>query len=231
MGWLFFQTQYIQTIMNFDELSIGICWYNDPSIFRLLDSLPKSVEKIVVDGKFKLNPNPQELSDESLRLRLLDYDNIHLIDAPNLTEPEKRNQYLMDNDHKYQLNIDSDEYVIAADWGKFYNFILTLDSGIHHVFFEVDENGGTSTYPRLWVNPSEWEYVICHNIFRNRKLGKILKSGFSEGETCPGVLCGMNDNLRNERYLKEIIDYQTQMIAFEKPFRHKFQQGDLKDFE
>jgi len=215
----------------YDELSFGICYYNDPSILRLLDSLPKQAKKIVIDGRYSFNPNPQELSDESLRNAILSYDNVIMIDAPNLREDEKRQRYLTGNTSKYLFIIDSDEYVEVADWDKFYNFITTLDSGIHHVFFEVDENGGTSTYPRLWVNPSEWEYAHTHNIFRNRKLGKILKSGFSEGETCPGVLCGMNDNLRSSKYIKDTYDYQVKLIEYEKPFRHKFQQGDLRDFE
>ena len=216
--------------MTYDKLVFGICWYNDPSIFRLLDSIPKEYEKIIIDGKFKLNPNGKELSDESLREKVLEYPNVILIDAPNLSEPDKRQKYLTDNKHKYLLIIDSDEYVKYADWDKFYQFIETLESGIHHVFFEVDANGGTSTYPRLWVNPSEWEYSLCHNIFKNDKLGLILKSGFSEGKTIPGLLCGMGDELRSESYLKDTYDYQVEMIKYELPFRHAYRDGDMTPF-
>lgn len=214
----------------YDELCFGICFYNDPSIFRLLDSLPREAKKIVIDGKFAFNPNPQELSDESLRDRIKTYDNVMLIDAPNLSEPEKRQIYLSNNPHKYLMIIDSDEYVLAADWPRFYNFILTLDSGIHHVFFETDNNGGTSTYPRLWVNPRDWRYVHCHNIFKNEKLGLVLKSGFSDGETCPALLCGMGDELRSKEYLNDTYEYQVKLIEYEKPFRHKYRDGDLSIF-
>lgn len=215
----------------YDELVFGICFYNDPSIFRLLDSLPREAKKIIIDGKFKLNPNPQELSDYSIRDEIKQYDNVFLIDAPNLSEPEKRQKYLTNNEHKYLMIIDSDEYVLAADWDKFYNFIQTLDSGIHHIFFETDNNGGTSTYPRLWINPKEWEYVHCHNIFRNKKLGLILKSGFSDGETIPGLLCGMGDELRNEKYLKDTFDYQVSMMAYEKKYRQEYREGNMINFE
>jgi hypothetical protein len=212
------------------DIVFGICWYNDASIFRLLDSIPKEYEKIIIDGKFKLNPNKKELSDESLRLKVLEYDNVKLIDAPNLSEPEKRQKYLDNNNHKYLIIIDSDEYIKYADWERFYDFISKLESGIHHVFFEVDENGGTSTYPRLWVNPSDWKYAVCHNIFKNDKLGLILKSGFSDGETCPGLLCGMDDKLRTEEYVKNTYDYQVEMIKFEKPYREKYRKGDMTPF-
>ena len=216
--------------LTYDELVFGICWYNDPSILRLLDSLPSEAEKIIIDGKFKFNPNPQELSDHSLREAVLNYPNVRLIDAPNLLEPDKRQIYLTDNLKKYLMIIDSDEYVLVADWNKFYDFITTLDSGIHHIFFEVDANGGSTTYPRLWVNPSDWKYVKTHNIFKNEKLGLILKSGFSDGETCPGLLCSMGDDLRSSEYLKDVYDYQVEMIKYELPFRHAYRDGDMSPF-
>ena len=216
----------------YDELVFGICFYNDASIIRLLDSLPREVKKIVIDGKFKLNPNSKELSDESLRDMIKQYDNIFLIDAPNLSEPEKRQKYLTNNEHKYLIIIDSDEYVINADWDKFYNKIQELDEGIHHIFFQTDNNGGVSTYPRLWVNPKDWKYVKCHNIFKNDTLGLILKSGFSDGETINEDLlfCGFDDNMRNPEHLKDTYEYQVEMMKYEKPFREKYRKGDMSDF-
>lgn len=214
----------------YDELVFGICFYNDPSILRLLSSLPKEIKKIVIDGKFKFNPNANELSDEALRESILKYDNVELIDAANLLEPDKRQKYLTNNEYKYLFIIDSDEYVLAADWDRFYDYILTLESGIHDIFFETDNNGGTSSYPRLWVNPKEWKYVKTHNIFKNDNVG-IFKSGNTGGKQCPAILCGMGDDLRSEAYLKDTFDYQVKMIEYELPFRHKFRDGDMKDFE
>ncbi len=207
---------------NFDELSFGICFYNDPSITRLLDSLPKQAQKIIIDGRFAKNPNSQELSDESLRDKIKSYDNVTLIDAPNLEEPEKRNMYLIQNTHKYQINIDSDEYIISADWDKFFDCVKNIDSGIHHILFKTDSGGGTSQYPRLWVNPSHWKYVICHNIFKNNVTGEMIKSGFNHGEIILGILCGFGDELRSQEYLKDTFDYQVKMIEFETPYREKF---------
>jgi len=214
----------------YDKLCFGICFYNDPSVLRLLDSLPEQVEKIIIDGKFKFNPNSQELSDRSLREAILNYKNVRLIDAPNLMEHDKRQLYCTDNDKKYLFIIDSDEYVMAADWDRFYEYIQTLDNGIHDIFFEVDANGGTSSYPRLWVNPSQWSYSHTHNIFKNPPLG-VFKSGDTKGTQCPGVLCGMGDELRSPEYLKDVYEYQVKMIEYEKPFRHKYRDGDMSPFE
>lgn len=215
----------------YDELVFGISWYNDSGILRTLDSLPREAKKIIIDGKYKFNPNPQELSDRNLRESVLNYNNVVLIDAPNLMEHDKRQLYL-DTKEKYLIIIDSDEYVISADWDKFYDKIQELDSGIHHVFFKTDNSGGATTYPRLWVNPKEWKYSKCHNIFKNEKLGLILKSGFSDGETISEELlfCGMDDTLRNSEYLKDTYDYQVEMMKYEKPLREKYRMGDMSEF-
>ena len=215
-----------------EKLVFGISFYNDPSILRLLDSLPSEAEKIIIDGKYKLNPNKQELSDKSLREAILNYPNITLIDSPNLMEHEKRQKYL-NTDKKYLIIIDSDEFIISADWEKFYDRIQSLEQGIHHVFFQTDNNGGVSTYPRLWVNPKDWEYVRCHNIFKNNKLGLILKSGFNDGETISEdmLFCGMDDKLRSPEHLKDTYEYQVEMMKYEKPFREQYRKGDMKNFE
>lgn len=216
----------------YDELSFGICFYNDPSVFRLLDSLPREAKKIIIDGKFALNPNKNNLSDNSLRQRILQYENVILLDYPNLSEPEKRQKYLDNNECKYLIIIDSDEYVINADWNLFYQKIQELEQGIHHVMFKVDDNDGATSYPRLWVNPKDWKYVKCHNIFKNDKLGLILKSGFSDGETISEnlIFCGMDDSLRSPQYIKDTFDYQVLMMKYEKPLREKYRKGDMSEF-
>ena len=214
----------------FDKLSFGICWYNDPSIFRLLDSLPKQAKKIIIDGKFKMNPSKQELSFKYLRDKVLEYDNVDLIDAPNLDEPRKRDMYLIDNPYKYLIIMDSDEFIVSYRWDDFFNAVKNIDEGIHNLFIETDSMGGTSTYPRLWASPKDWRYTMCHNIFKNEKLGLVQRSGSTNGKTIPGLLMSTNDDMRDETYLKQVSEYQGHMIKFEIPFRHKFRDGDLSDF-
>ena len=204
--------------------------FNDPSIFRCLDSLPRESKKIIVDGKFEFTDIKQELSDEWIRERVRKYDNVELIDMPNVPEPRKRDQYLINNESKYLIIIDSDDYIEAVEWDRFFDFIKDLDSGIHDIFIETDKVGGVGSYPRLWVNPKDWRYTMCHNIFKNEKLGMILKSGNSGGKQVPGLLMGTDDDLREKDYLILTSEYQGKMMAFEKPYRAKYRSGDLSVF-
>ena len=209
-----------------DELVFGICWYDDSSIFRLLDSLPREAQKIVVDGRFGFNPNKNELSQEALRGRVKLYPNTIIIDAPNLSEPEKRNKYLQ-TDKKYLFIIDSDEYIIVADWDKVFKFLENLKGGVHDIFFEMDEFGGIGCYPRLWIYPKYFKYHLCHNMWSDNRTGEFYKSGNTGGAQIPGILCGMNDKLRTPENLQNTVDYQIKMMEFEKPYRQKYREGDM----
>ena len=169
----------------FDELSFGICWYNDPSIFRLLDSLPKQAKKIIVDGKFKMNPSKQDLSFKYLRDKVLEYDNIELIDAPNLDEPRKRDLYLIDNPYKYLIIMDSDEFIVSHRWDDFFNAIKDIDDGIHNLVgfngirILVDQpwNTGNDEFIRASgnTNGDKWNHIDT----LIRKSIQLLTMGFS----------------------------------------------------
>lgn len=199
------------------DFVFGICWYNDPSIFRLLDSLPESIPKIVIDGKFKFNESAQLLSDESLRERVRSYPNIILIDAPDLMEPDKREKYL-DVDAKAVFIIDSDEWVAWADWQRFKEELEPLKYGIHQIEF-VENGVYFANYPRIWINPKDWYYVQCHNIFENKKTGERLRSSGTGGIMFKSVQCSMNDNLRSPEYINEVCEYQKKLIQYEKPLK------------
>lgn len=216
--------------MNFDDVSFGICWYNDPSIFRCLDSLPKQALKIIVDGKFEYSNSKQELSDESLRKKVLEYENVILIDAPNIPEPEKRNKYLENNDKKYLIIIDSDDYIQHAEWDRALEFIRKIEVGVHDIFIETDKQGGIGSYPRLWVYPKNYRYRLCHNIWTDTVRGIVYKSGNTGGLQVPGILIGTDDDLRSDNYLKMTSEYQGKMMVFEKPYRKKYREGDHSPF-
>lgn len=200
------------------DFIFGVCWYNDPSIFRLLDSLPESVPKIVIDGKFKFNESAKILSDESLRERVRQYPNVFLIDAPNLLEPDKRQIYLDAFESKAVFIIDSDEWIHWADWALFKEELSKLDYGIHQIEF-VENGKYFADYPRVWINPKDWKYVQCHNIFENKKTGERLRSSGTTGHRFKSVQCSMNDHLRSEEYIKSTFEYQKKLIAYEKPLK------------
>lgn len=200
------------------DFIFGICWYNDPSIFRLLDSLPESVPKIVVDGKFKFNESLHPLSDESLRKKVGEYQNVILVDAPDLLEPDKRAIYLDTLPTKALFIIDSDEWIHWADWQRFKEELEPLQYGIHQIEF-VENGNYFANYPRVWINPRDWTYVKCHNIFENKKTGERLRSSGTGGFQFKSVQCSMNDHLRSQEYINQTFNYQKKLIEYEKPLK------------
>ena len=200
------------------DFIFGICWYNDPSIIRLLDSLPESVPKIVVDGKFKFNAALEPLSNPELREKIREYPNTFLIDAPNLLEPDKRQIYLDTLPTKALFIIDSDEWIHWADWQEFTRELSQLDYGVHQIEF-VENGEYFANYPRIWINPQDWQYVGCHNIFENKKTGERLRSSGTTGHRFKSVQCSMNDHLRTPEYINQVCNYQKKMIEFEKPLK------------
>lgn len=209
-----------RSLADYNDLAVGICFYDDPSIIRLLDSLPQSIQKIVIDGRFKLSKFHNKLSDETLRDKIKSYPKTILADAPDMYEHEKRNQYLkFMRGFKFGLMLDSDEYVSRADWSLFLADCRRFDDGIYGVHFDIDSGSGAH-YPRLFVNPSDWSYYQKHNIFRNSKTNDLVHSSQAsiqwQKEQLQGLSIGMNDNLRSEQYVNCVYDYQVELLKYEK---------------
>lgn len=199
---------------------MGVCFYNDPSILRLLDSLPKSVQKIIVDGRFKLSKFESKLSDETLRTKILSYPKTIILDASDMYEHEKRNQYMnLMRGFKFGLMLDSDEYVLKSDWDLFMADCRQYDYGIYGVHFDIDSGSGAH-YPRLFVNPADWSYHQKHNVFRNEKTGDLVHSNQASiqwrKEQLQGLHIGMNDDLRDKKYIDTVYDYQVKLMEYEK---------------
>ncbi len=199
------------------DFVFGICGYNDPSVIRLLDSLPEDVPKIYVDGKFLWNESGPELTNPELREKILSYPNTTIIDAPNLLEPDKREIYL-NIDTKALFIIDTDEWIHWADWKLFREELSKLDYGIHQIEF-VENGQYFADYPRIWINPKDWKYVQCHNIFENKKTGERLRSSGTTGHRFKSVQCSMNDHLRSKEYVENTMNYQKKLSAYEKPIK------------
>ena len=207
-------------MVEFNDFCVGICFYNDSSIFRLLDSLPQYVQKVVIDGRFKLSTFPNKLSDEAIRARIKSYPRTILVDAPDMLEHDKRNQYLnFMLGFKYGLMLDSDEYVLEADWEEFVKDCRRFDYGIYGVHFDIDSGSG-GIFPRLWVNPSDWRYHTRHNLFLNNKTKEITTSGEAgirwHDQALKGLHIGMNDDQRTQEYLQTTFEYQKKLIEYER---------------
>jgi hypothetical protein len=209
--------------MDLTDIAFGICWYDDPSIFRLLDSLPKESKKIVVDGRFKLSEYPYKLSHPSLRKSVLEYDNIRLIDAPDLMEQDKRNTYLKEmKDYDFGIMLDSDEWLVEVDWDMVLEALAELprQPAMHGIDCYYSGNDVTP-YPRIFVMPSSIKHFKTHNIFDVG--GNIMRS--PNTKPLKGIRMRMNDEMRSDKYLKESSNYQKNMIEYELKYRHALRDG------
>lgn len=87
--------------------------YNDmPLIQQAVESVCNLVDGIVVvDGRFEDFPqlNGSDLSTDGTLEYLDGIENVHLIEAPNLSEIHKRNCYLMGGVGDWYLHLDADE--------------------------------------------------------------------------------------------------------------------------
>jgi hypothetical protein len=217
-------------IVKTPSLVILCCWWEDPSIFRLLDSLPEHLPKIVVDGKFKAVIGNNPLSSDALRNKVKSYPNVLLIDAPNLSETDKRNVSLeWAQDYKYALVLDSDEYVKAANWDRFFDKIHLLPTGFKHILMEFDQ---TSLYanPRLIIDPKNWYHYKAHCIYKNNITGEIEhntdhRDDFLDEDT---LIIGHDNTLRSAEREQLSLEYEKWIINHEKDVRNQYANNELR---
>lgn len=204
------------------KLACGIVVFNDrDSLKRTLDSLGEMDNIYVIDGSFPAYSYPSDLSDDGTRELCSQYKAVELVDYPS-TEVSKRNKYLelcKRDGVDFLLIIDSDEYVLDADWDAFRRNCeqLTNDSAnIYGIrcYYNIKEHRDTSVYPRLWRKPSEMEYHQCHNVFRHIPTGNTFRSP-SDSKEIPGIKLAWDDSLRNKEWLSKTYDYQVKLIEDE----------------
>jgi len=206
---------------------VGVCLYEE-SLFpvkRLIESLKDHVRKIiVVDGIFKDFDSKNKLSSDDVRNYLNSIDNVVLLDAPDLREPEKRQLYL-NTDADYIFIMDSDTWVKSADWDSVYKqleaFNPERDPEIHHVEVEGSTRRNGSCFPKLWFRPKEWEYLKTHNFWKNKVTGDVFKSTLS-GKHIQDILVKTNDIGRGADYILRTRSYQGKLMAYEKPLKDEY---------
>lgn len=209
----------------YEKLAFGICWYNDPGIIRTLESLPTQATKVVVDGRFKMSDAPTPLSKYSLRKLVKRVPNTVILDAPDLLEPDKRNVYLdYMTDYDYCFTIDSDEYIIKADWDVFYVRCLTLTEGLHYILMDSPKRGGNAAFVRLIVHPSEWKHDRFHAVWTNKKTGQTIRAGQVTGGTFKSVMMKEDETLRDKEWIETTDKYQKKLWAYEDELRGKVTQ-------
>jgi len=197
----------------------GVCWYQDHLITRTLDSIQGHFDYIfVIDGRFELNPSKNDYSDETLREKVRQYDNVILIDFIG-SEEDKRGQYLLQC-KKYDVDvlliIDSDEYINKnTDWDLFWNNLPTKQ-GTYSVLVMPND----IYLPRIWIKPYNFRYYNAHCIFQDITTGEIRSSGDSGKIKLQGLILEMGkDEPRTAEYLENTRIYQERMIEKETPIR------------
>ena len=200
-------------------LSAGIIFYQDcKSLERTLRSLKDFDLVICVDGKFKLFDSDNELSNDGSRELVKSYNNMVLIDAPDLSEPEKRNKY-MEFVSEFLLVIDSDEW-IEGDIEQFRNNLFNLpDEQVFNINAWIKAVGGHTLYPRLFKQPYKMRYGQTHNtlVYNN----SIFRIKASPDRIVEGITIKADDSLRSKEWIDKCYQYQVKLIEYERPIKRE----------
>lgn len=212
------------------KIGVGLCFYNDlESLKRGMPTYAPFVDYVfAIDGRFEYFKGDDYSSEETANY-VRSYPNV-IYERFIGMEHDKRQRYV-DLAVKHQcdfiLIIDSDEYILTADWDLFKENVVKVSKlypgnnffGIMNKYtpdgFKPEDY---SPYPRLWARPQECEYWKAHCIFRNKSYGNPVRSS-SGGPIVEGLKMAAGDNMRTPEYLKAISEYQRRMLDYEIPIR------------
>ena len=133
------------------KIGVSIIFYNDlRSLKRCISSL-KADTIYAIDGRFKDFNSPNPLSTDGSREFLQSVDNVVLIDAPDLSEVNKRDIPLKACKEDFLFIVDSDHW-IKGDWNEFRKEIdekVNEKNGYGYWFLTEDLSRNVSHY-QLW---------------------------------------------------------------------------------
>jgi hypothetical protein len=236
--------------MTWLTIGIGLCFYQDfDSLIRFgatISQFPFDY-LLAIDGRYKEFPDKQGLSSDRTRALINSLHNKHtkvkLIDAPNLTQNDKRQLYF---DYAAFYNIDallimdSDEFIItsATNWQLFtedlYHKITTNETyrqayciptlrqktrGIAGLNNDEDMEGDIQNLPRLFVRPGELRYVDNHYTIRHKQTGVAMT--YDGNSVCQHIMMGHDHNMRDAQYQLQSDIYQRALVQLENEIRHK----------
>ena len=156
------------------KIAVGICTYSESrGLDRLLAQIEGHVDKtIVVHGPFPHFGMQDPRSIDDTRKVCSHYSNVHLIDIPEPThENERRETYLLlMHDYDFCITLDSDEYIIDADWDLLRtNCEQIKDSNkpfwLYNIRYIDVHHANSGEFPRLFHRPSEIRYYQKHYWF------------------------------------------------------------------
>ena len=186
------------------NIAIVTVWYNDPSIIRMIESIPKEWPIIISYGLFTDSKAKEDLT---LYNRVLLYPNVTIVERNGL-EVDIRNRYMEEmKGFDYCLMMDSDEFITRYDETEFEESITSLEHDLHMIRFTGDIVNG-----RFFVNPSQWRYFKSHKFITD---GKVTRSISKGGKTVDGIVLGYNEDMRSKELQDVINDYQDKLWEYE----------------
>lgn len=192
------------------KVAIGICWGQDPCIFRLLDSIPKEWKIYVIDGRFTNSKLETEYASKKLRGRVSSYPNVELCNRSGM-EYDVRNKYLEEmGGYDYAIMLDTDEYIIEYNKEVFEEHIKKLKEGYHLI--DVWYDNEQRQQGRFFINPNNWRYHKSHKYVTN---GKEVKAIYKADSVILGITVRHDDAPRPEELKQIIEDYQQQLWKYE----------------
>ena len=213
------------------KLGTGLIFYNDlQSLKRGIPSFIDGVDQVyAIDGRFSLYSG-KDYSEPEVIEYLKSFDKV-IIDQFIGMEHDKRQRYVnlaKENKCDAIFIIDSDEYILEADWELFKkNIEIKAREYPNQNFFGVNFRYTPtefyppeySPYPRVWIRPEECSYFKAHCIFQGKQ--GITRSS-AGGPVIEGMKMTGNDDLRSKEYLNSVCKYQEKMLEYEIPIRIEF---------
>jgi len=192
------------------KIGVGLIFYDDVnSLKRCIPTL--KVDTIyAVDGRFKEFDSPNPLSSDGSREYLKTIKNVVLIDAPDLSEVDKRNIYMKICKEEFLLWVDSDHW-FEGDWDLFRKEIdekVNKKNGYGYWFVTEDLSRKT-IHDQCWgfYKPNKIQYRYRHDWYEV-KGKRILGNSHGGKYTILNTLKVFNDHtLRSEQRVSKGISW------------------------
>ncbi len=192
-------------------MKIAVCtaWGNDPSVIRMIESIPKDWDIFLVEGRFSYSKLP-EFCDLELVKKVMKFPNVKILHRSGL-EFDVRNRYLEEmKGYDFALMLDTDEHIIEYDHVDFENSVKDLKESYHLI--DVLYNGQSKQQGRFFVKPFNWRYHNSHKYITN---GKIVKAVFEADSMIKGIKVIHDDSIRSKELQETIEEYQQHLWKLE----------------
>lgn len=148
------------------KIGVGLIFYDDrKSLERCIPTIDADTI-YAIDGRFKNFNSPNPLSTDGSREYLQRFENVILMDAPDLLEVQKRNVYLKACKEEFLFVVDSDHWM-EGNWNSFRKEIdekVNKKNGYGYWFHLIDLVRNWDGFQCLgFYSPNKVEYKYRHD--------------------------------------------------------------------